>query len=173
LIVVNKSNLLEAYKNAEIARMQILNMILYPPDNDQTAAKEILEDLLQTEVSSDYVKITIKDVLPREADIPKTIFREHWHSLMTHALRGIDWHTDKLLCVIKVISTASYWDTDNRAYKFIIDSLRYNQIIPNDTHNNISYLVIGGEIDKENPRTEIFLLKHPDDPLFFLSKKGR
>ena len=35
-----KNNLLEAYKNAEIARMQILNMILYPPDNDQTALKK-------------------------------------------------------------------------------------------------------------------------------------
>lgn len=171
MIVVNKNNLLEAYKNAEIARMQLLSTILYPPDNDQTAAKEILGDLVETEVFPDHIKITIKDVLPREADIPKTIFREHWHSLMTHALKGIDWRADKLLCVIKVISTASYWDTDNRAYKFIIDSLRYNQIIPNDTHNNISHLVIGGEIDRENPRTEIYLLKHPDDPLFFLSKK--
>ncbi|NLM87158.1 MAG: hypothetical protein GX176_00035 [Syntrophomonadaceae bacterium] len=171
IILTNKDDLIEAYRNAEIIRMKLLSMLIYTPDNNQTAAREILEDMVRTEVHRDYVKITIKDVLPREADIPKIALKEHWHSLMAHALKDVNWQADKVLCVIKVISTANYWDTDNRAYKFIIDSLRYNQIVPNDTHNNLSYLVIGGEIDKENPRTEIYLVKHPEDPLFFVQNR--
>lgn len=145
-----------------------MDMIIHPLNKNDSAAKELLSDLITTEVFPDYIKITIKDILPREADISKTTLREHWLNLMFYALKDIDWQAEKVLCVIKVISTATYWDTDNRSYKFIIDSLRYKQIVPEDTHNHLSYLVVGGEIDKENPRTEIYIVKHPEDPLFFL-----
>ncbi len=171
LLAVNRKDMVEAYRLIEIARMKTMDMIMHPINKDESVTNELLDELIATDVYPEYIKITIRDILPREADIPKTTLREHWLSLMFHALKDIDWKAEKVLCVIKVISTASYWDTDNRAYKFIIDSLRYKQIIPNDTHNNISYLVVGGEIDTENPRTEIYILEHPQEPLFFLSKK--
>jgi hypothetical protein len=89
---------------------------------------------------------------------------------MHKALKDIKKKYKKVLCVIKVFSPAYYWDTDNRAYNIIINSLRYNQIIPNDKVDNLSFMVMGG-VDKNNPRTEIYLVEHPENPLFFAQQK--
>lgn len=167
--VIERDALLAAYKDIEVARMKLWGMIVNPVlTQGEVTINEALFEMVQTEVFPDYIKVTIKDILPREADIAKTMLRDHWMNLMYYALDEVNWQSDKVLCVIKVISPADYWDTDNRAYKFIIDSLRYKKIIPNDIHTNLSYMVVGGEIDRKNPRTEIYIVKHPTNPLFFL-----
>ena len=79
---------------------------------------------------------------------------------MHHALRDVNRQFDKALCVIRVYSPASYWDVDNRAYKYIIDSLRYNKLIKDDRQNYLSFMVLG-EMDKEHPRTEIYIMERP------------
>lgn len=127
--------------------------------------------MVDTEVNDKYVKITINDILPRAVGVSKSSLEYHWLSLMHKALKGIEKQYEKVLCVIKVFSPANYWDVDNRTYSIIINSLRYNKIIPDDKFNNLSFMVMG-DIDKNNPRTEIYLLEHPEDPLFFVLLKA-
>jgi hypothetical protein len=156
----NYNELKEAYILVEQSRLklwQALNPAIEPGEEFQ-----MLQDtLIKTEEINGVIKITVDDILPRDVGLPKAPLKLHWLGMMHHALKNVDRRFDKVLCVIRVYSPASYWDVDNRAYKFIIDSLRYNKIIKDDRQKYLSFMVIG-ELDKVNPRTEIFIMEHPE-----------
>jgi len=135
-------------------------MLVNQPD-ERWGTADIPLDLIRIETGDGYIKIAIKDILPK-ANIKDNTYKNHWHSIMHKALKDVNITFEKAICVITVYTTAYYWDVDNRVYKYIIDSLRLNQIIPNDKHDNLSFMVMGG-IDRENPRTEILLVKHPEN----------
>mgnify|MGYP000964666638 FL=1 len=165
---VEKKELEEAYLLAEKARMKLWAAINSPLSDDSCEndpATDIIQ-MVDTEMNDRFIKITINDILPRIVGLPKSNLEQHWLGIMHKALKDIKKKYKKVLCVIKVFSPAYYWDTDNRAYNIIINSLRYNQIIPNDKVDNLSFMVMGG-VDKNNPRTEIYLVEHPENPLFF------
>ncbi|HBK69346.1 MAG TPA: hypothetical protein DDZ91_11945 [Firmicutes bacterium] len=169
---VERKELEEAYLLAEKARMKLWAAINSPLSDDSCEndpATDIIQ-MVDTEMNDKFIKITINDILPRIAGLPKSNLEQHWLGIMHKALKDIKKKYKKVLCVIKVFSPAYYWDTDNRAYNIIINSLRYNQIIPNDKVDNLSFMVMGG-VDKNNPRTEIYLVEHPENPLFFAQQK--
>ncbi|OPZ90999.1 MAG: hypothetical protein BWY74_02112 [Firmicutes bacterium ADurb.Bin419] len=165
---INGNELEEAYLLTETARMKLWATIndatLEPFKKDEQGTMQMTE----TEVNDSYIKITINDILPRAVGVPKSSLEQHWLSLMYKALKDIKIQYQKVLCVIKIFSPANHWDVDNRTYRIIIDSLRYGKIIPNGKCNSVSFMVMGN-IDKDNPRTEIYLLEHPDDPFFFVA----
>lgn len=49
------------------------------------------------------------------------------------------------------------WDPDNRAIKYIIDAVRYLRLVETDNWRHVSYAVTA-EVDKENPRTEVYVV---------------
>ncbi len=157
----------EAYLLAEKTRLKLWALIDSATEEPFQNDDQKLIQMVDTKVTDMYIKITINDILPRAVGISKSSLQRHWLSLMSKALKDIEKQYEKVFCVIKVFSPAYYWDVDNRTYSIIINSLRYNQIIPDDKFNNLSFMVMGG-VDKDNPRTEIYLLEHPDDPLFFI-----
>jgi len=108
------------------------------------------------------IKISVRDILPRNRDlIKKKNLQVQWYSTMSEALRKINRKFDTLLVVIVLYLPVGYvWDVDNRPYKMIIDTLRYNHIIPDDGWDKLSFMVIG-KTDKDNPRTEIYLTEMP------------
>mgnify|MGYP000846023041 CR=1 FL=1 len=168
---IERSEIEEAYLLAEKTRLKLWSIMLDSPvrevvDKDE---QEIIQ-MVDTETNDSYIKITINDILPRAVGVSKSSLEQHWYGLMHEALKDIKTQYEKTLCVIKIFSPAHYWDVDNRTYSIIIDSLRYNDIIPDDKFNNLSFMVMG-DIDKDNPRTEIYLLEHPDAPLFFIIPK--
>ncbi|MDD2586792.1 MAG: hypothetical protein PHT79_09770 [Syntrophomonadaceae bacterium] len=121
-----------------------------------------------TEVYKDYIKVTVKDILPRDIGLSKNSLKIHWLGILHNAFSKLDVQYQKVLCVIKIYNPAAFWDVDNRGYKIIIDSLRYNGIIPDDKWNNLAFMV-DGEVDRENPRTEIYIMEYPENPLWFVS----
>lgn len=165
---IGRNELEEAYLLAEKTRLKLW-AILDSPLNEEFLHSDIMQ-IVNTEVNGSYIKITINDILPRAVGVSKSSLENHWLGIMHKALKDIETQYKKILCVIKVFSPAHYWDVDNRTYSIIINSLRYNKIIPDDKFNNLSFMVMG-DIDKDNPRTEIYLLEHPDDPLFFVLPK--
>lgn len=165
---IGRNELEEAYLLAEKTRLKLW-AILDSPLNEEFLHSDIMQ-IVNTEVNGSYIKITINDILPRAVGVSKSSLENHWLGIMHKALKDIETQYEKILCVIKVFSPAHYWDVDNRTYSIIINSLRYNKIIPDDKFNNLSFMVMG-DIDKDNPRTEIYLLEHPDDPLFFVLPK--
>lgn len=165
---IERKEIEKLYLEIEEARMHIWE-IIYSPSGmfDDNYDPVDHHDMITTEVHPDYVKITVKDILPRIAGLKKSSLENHWAGIMHYALRDLNVKFDKVLCVIKVYNPADYWDTDNRAYNIIINSLRYNKIIPDDRHKYLSFAVIGA-MDYENPRTEIYIAKHPENELFFI-----
>jgi len=168
---IERSELEEAYLLAEKTRLKLWATMDSPLNKETKEYKRETMQIVNTEVNNGFVKITINDILPRAVGVSKSSLEYHWLSLMHKALKDVETQYEKILCVIKVFSPAHYWDVDNRTYSIIINSLRYNQVIPDDKFNNLSFMVMG-DIDKDNPRTEIYLLEHPNDPLFFVIPKS-
>lgn len=167
-LLIQRKDLEEAYLLVEKTRLKLwatLDSPLSKEFGENEPATKIIQ-MVDTEVNDRFIKITINDILPRDVGVSKSSLNQHWLSIMHRALKNIDKTFEKVLCVIKIISPAYYWDVDNRTYSIIINSLRYNQIIPNDKFDNLSFMVMGG-VDRDNPRTEIYLVEHPRDPLFF------
>ena len=155
---VDRKEVENAYNMAEQARLKLWQLLetasLEPCDNH-----EPLQDvLIKTEQIENYIKITVGDVLPRDTGLSKTSLQMHWYGIMHRALSQVDRKFDKVFCIIKVFNPAPYWDVDNRAYKIILDSLRYNQLIKDDNCNYMSFM-IDGEVDRVNPRTEVYLFE--------------
>ncbi|MDD4804449.1 MAG: hypothetical protein PHN69_04675 [Candidatus Pacebacteria bacterium] len=151
----------EAYMLLEQARIKLLFAMI--PENDQDYLNEeqleFINDMFQTEEKDGYVKITIKDILPVTSVLNKNDIKFHWLRLMHYALKDVKTQFKKVLCVVKIYSPAVFWDTDNRAIKIVLDSLRYNKIIPDDRYQYMSYMVTG-EQEKEGSRTEIYLFEY-------------
>lgn len=167
---IERSELEEAYLLAEKTRLKLWAILDSPVSEVFEEDEQKTIQIVDTEINNGFIKITINDILPRAVGVSKSSLEHHWLSLMHKALKSITKQYEKVLCVIKIFSPAHYWDVDNRTYSIIINSLRYNKIIPEDKFNNLSFMVMG-DIDKSNPRTEIYLLEHPDDPLFFVMPK--
>lgn len=159
MVFIDNSTLKEIYKAVEEARM-----LLWPFLLEET--QEIQDDGACSPVNVEEIegvfKITVRDILPRNKDlIKKKNLQIQWYSTMSKALKEINRKFDALIVVIVLYLPAGYvWDVDNRPYKMIIDTLRYNHIIPDDSWNKLSFMVIG-KTDKDNPRTEIYLIEMP------------
>ncbi len=166
---IDRNELIKAYLLAEKSRLKLWEILDDPSPLSFNEVESLgMEQMVSTETNGRCIKITINDILPRNVEIPKSNLEIHWLGIMHKALKDINAKYEKVLCVIKVYNTAYYWDVDNRTYSIIINSLRYNRIIPNDRFDNLSFMVMGG-VDRDNPRTEIYLLEHPEDPFFFVT----
>jgi len=171
---IDSKELIKTYATMEQARMKLFSILLpsTDPEDLDTHQIEFIKTLTDIETKTsvegeEYIKITINDILPTNAGLSKNVIKFHWLALMNHALKDVNTTFNKLLCVIKIYSPATFWDTDNRSIKVVLDSLRYNRIIPDDRSQFLTHMIIG-EVDRENPRTEIYLLEHPENPLWFL-----
>lgn len=167
---IERNEVEEAYLLAEKTRLKLWTILDDMASEEHDYPADTIQ-MVNTETNDKYIKVTINDILPRAVGVSKSSLEQHWLRIMHKALKDIDRKYDKVLCVIRIFSPAHYWDVDNRTYSIIINSLRYNQIISDDKFDNLSFLVMG-DIDKNNPRTEIYLLEHPNDPLFFIKRNG-
>lgn len=143
---------------------------LIEQDAEEAKGHSIKDDIISVEEIENGLKVIVKDVLPRSAGLAITSLRVHWLSIMHYAFSQKKKQFQKILCIINIVCPADFWDVDNRAYKIIIDSLRYNRLIPDDKHKYLSFMVTS-EIDKENPRTEIYVIEHPENLLKNLIQK--
>jgi hypothetical protein len=159
---------------AEQTRLHLWGL-LSDPTHELTEVEDdsgtLMDEIITTDNLDNGIKVTVKDVLPRNAGITMNSLRVHWLSIMHHAFSKTDKKFNKILCIINVVCPANHWDVDNRAYKIIIDSLRYNQLIPNDTNKYLSFMVTS-EVDIDDPRTEIYVIEHPENLIFHLSNLG-
>ncbi|OPX89480.1 MAG: hypothetical protein A4E53_01557 [Pelotomaculum sp. PtaB.Bin104] len=111
-------------------------------------------------VEDGVLRITVDECLPRNATYTNEM-RRVWIRKINKALEGVNINFTNALCMIIVYSPHDFgWDVDNRAFKVVPDALRINGIIKNDTYQEIT-LLVGGETDKEYPRTEIFVVDNP------------
>lgn len=88
-----------------------------------------------------------------------------WTAKLAYALNkaGICFNEPPKTAFIAItffIPVACAWDPDNYPVSYVINAVRYNHLVKDDSWKNITYLVMG-EVDRNNPRTEISIL-YPD-----------
>jgi len=142
-----------------------------------TAIAEEMESLETVELvdgatawlENGVLRITINECLPRGSVVTK-LTKMRWIGKIRRALLGVDIRFKSALIVIQVYSPyGGFWDTDNRAYSMIINGIRLMKVIPDDSHQYMSFMV-KGKMDKENPRTEIFIFENDMDGQTLVSK---
>jgi hypothetical protein len=169
-----------AYKHIEKAKLITWEAISCGQDELEWSGEISLDERridAQAEFTGKVLIITVNDVLPRKrTDISGSLLRGYWLRNITEAVRKLNGpvHFERALCGITVYGPRDVgWDVDNRAISYIINALRAANVIPGDEWDKLSLLLMGG-LDKENPRTEIRLVKYSDDAIRSLfSGKGK
>lgn len=143
------------YKQIEDMRMTLLENIDY---QEIATAPELPGAVACLE--KDVLKITVNECLPCICNLKGAVrIRNHWLGMIRKALAGINIRFTHALCVIIIYAPSpAVWDADNRAVKFIIDAMRYCRIVPDDTWDNLSYMVTG-IADQKRPRTEVYVVE--------------
>ncbi|MCS5696986.1 hypothetical protein [Desulfofundulus thermocisternus] len=154
-----------------------IRMNLYKEIQDLQAEHEDFQliDGAKTEIAGNTLKITIPDFPPRippNHSLNKKV-RLHWLGMVVKALSNVEIRfTDKVLCIIHLYLPYSVvWDVDNRVFQHIINGIRYSRIIQDDSWDKLAFMVIG-DVDKNNPRTEVIITKCPDNIQEFISKNA-
>jgi len=156
----------KAHRKLESARIDI-----------EKALEEEVEDLGMIEpvegakawVEKGVLRISVDECLPRGNVVSKPV-KMRWINKIRRALLDINIRFESATVIIEVYSPYSAsWDTDNRAHSMIINAIRYMKIIPDDSYQYMTYMV-SGKIDKDNPRTEIYVLNYAFDAQMFVSK---
>ncbi len=129
---------------------------------DQTKLQEIPGKLL---------KITIPECLPHMSVYRKVIFidnkpfyaaysaaRERWYGLTRKALKQFSGRKIDPCLIYIVYYTPVICDFDNYSIKFIMDALKYHGCIDEDNFLHIQEGTRRLKLDKDNPRTEIYVM---------------
>lgn len=163
------------YIDIEIKRMEFWSMV-YEIREDMVNADLPVDDTKTLISSASYengiLKILVKDYIPRKCLIKHkgavTALCKHWLTAIIDAVKrlretGTVPHFDKrALCIIKTyIPRNIVRDLDNLAFNTILNSLRYSKIIDDDSWNELAFS-IDGDVDRENPRTEIYVTEYWD-----------
>ncbi len=120
------------------------------------------------EFKNGILKITVKDYLPRKCLMLErgaiTQLSGHWLGTIRKALDELDVKPKFAKAEAVIVSYVPHnrvVDPDNLAFKIMLDALRYNEIIADDSINELAFRV-EGRVDKENPRTEMYVYEYRD-----------
>jgi len=168
----SKKFLEEAYKQAENLRLLFWEELVKIQDEMErwnVLKKEDRTVLARAEFDGKVLKIAVDDILPRYVKgIKNSLLRLNWCQSIIEAVedlrgKGMDPKFEKALCQIVVYHVLNTkWDADNRAFKYIINGLACAKVIPDDAWDKLTIMVTG-QVDKDRPRTEIFVMPLEED----------
>lgn len=153
------------YEKIEKIRLELFELMqeTLEVQDIQDECKELAclcDNLKEAVVSFPYDGVTQITVYDYPVRIVKNSakYQNIWMRNILNALRKHDIKTiDRALVIIRLFSPiTTAWDVDNRAINHIINGIKLSRLIADDSWNKMSYMLIGG-IDKENPRTEIWV----------------
>lgn len=158
---------MDKYNQLECEQAEILEEILKFSDGLKMEDKEECLSFLPVTITQENgcIKITIKSVLPHEKNLItyrtlKTIWCESIVPNLREFCKKHNMVYEKVTIKIIAYLPKSYiWDVDNRAYSMIINAVRRAGIVKDDNYKNVQ-VVLTGNVDKENPRTEVYIQKY-------------
>ncbi len=133
-----------------------------------------VESEVKREVIDDILKITIKEYPPK-IDVFRRIevingsvidnayqeVRDRWYSLIRKAMKGYEGGRVDPAIVYLVYYVPWMCDVSNFTGKMIIDGLMYyGAIATDDNLENVPIEIQEARIDKENPRTEVYIIPY-------------
>jgi len=124
-------------------------------------------------ISGQGIKITLPEHLPRMAIYSKVVYinnkpfykaytaaRARWYGLTMMALKGYEGEPITPCHIYVINYTPHICDPDNYSVKFIIDALKhYGGIARKDDCRYVRGITVKMELDKLNPRTEVYVVK--------------
>mgnify|MGYP000442281406 CR=1 FL=1 len=151
-------------KLAELAEQ----LVSTPTGHDD---KEVVPEF---EAVNEGIKITVPEFPPRVAVFDRTVFengkpsvraymiaRDRWYLLIRKALEGYEGESIDPALVYIIYYVPRLCDVGNFVEKFIIDGLMYaGAIAEDDNLKHVHVIAREARIDKERPRTEIYVVKH-------------
>lgn len=168
---INQEWIIEQYNRVEILRLELWDKIYQLKRDYEIEFGSLDTKSLDSEATfnKNVLKIVVKDYLPRKCFVKardsQNLLRYTWLKSVIDAINtlksnGANPVFEKAHCIITTyLPRKINWDVDNRVISFIINSLRYANVIIDDTADKLAYTVIG-KMDKDFPRTEIIVLDH-------------
>lgn len=154
------------------AQVQISNLMKEIIDKNPNLRD--VESEVKREVIDDILKITIKEYPPK-IDVFRRIevingsvidnayqeVRDRWYSLIRKAMKGYEGGRIDPTIVYLVYYVPWMCDVSNFTGKMIIDGLMYyGAIATDDNLENVPIEIQEARIDKENPRTEVYIIPY-------------
>ncbi|HIE11917.1 MAG TPA: hypothetical protein EYP63_00565 [Desulfotomaculum sp.] len=162
----------QSYLCVEELRLTLLDLIM--TEQQEGRLPEHLDCLPRAEahVEGGVVRLVLGDYLPVISDVRSPKMRLHWTTLVAQAVGTLSTvpRFTRAFCVIVPYRPRPRWDPDNVVYKYILDGVRYTLLCGDDTHQNMLFAVIGA-VDRENPRTEVYIAEAPADVCQNLTKR--
>lgn len=128
---------------------------------------------------NDYIKITVNRV-PEKIKIHKEAatkyygeIKEFWVGSIMYAIAEANIETifDKCVVFIKIYYKDKVWDADNHHISFIVNAIRYSQLVPDDNFERLSYMVTGAISPTNEYYTEIYICSEKTFPMLYNSVK--
>ena len=162
----------EVYRDVERLRLKLWSGILVNEEEvDWAAARAFGLPTSRAEIKDGVICVVLNDYLPRVKTVKGEEVRLHWIRMVVDAINRLGSVPvfERAFCVIVPYLPAGGWDADNVAYKYILDGVRY-AVLDGDTYDKLSFAVIGA-VDKERPRTEVYIVEAPEGMYQDLPKK--
>ncbi len=159
------------YRNIERIRAEVWQQL----ENlqDEMVRWDVIDKDSRTMLAdADYdgrvLHVVVRDYLPRRANaLNNPQMRLLWSRSVADAVcklnekLGTQITFERVLVkIVAYVPKEIEWDADNRAFSCIINGLKFARVITNDDWQRLAFMVIG-RVDKENPRTEIFVYEQP------------
>jgi len=160
---MNLDKIIQIYSSLDTLRLQLLKELEFKEKQLNLTHTNCAK--YTTNWNGQILKISIPEVIPHK-NIKKDIqwkkeTQSFWVRTIYNAINSsnisepINFNT--VFCYIKIfLPNTGPWDLDNRCIEFVINGIRYARLIKDDSAKYIKFL-ISGDIDKLNPRTEIYL----------------
>jgi len=163
LIQLQLEKLKEKFEKNELKRLNI----------DISPKLEIIPNGLKISLPEHPPKITIySKVQFKNGTFSSDAYievRNRWYSLIKKALEGYNGPGIKPALVYIIYYVPGKCDADNFTTKFIIDGLMYaGAIAKDDNYEYVPDIAQGVRLDTENPRTEVYVLKHDNQFLNYI-----
>lgn len=168
-------HIMDIYELAEALKLKTWYIVERIQDEQEWSGKINPEDrLIDAKATFDgkVLKIVVNDCLPRRPSLKPiiettSILRAYWLGNVTNAIRKLPEPVkfERALCIIKTFTPQDIeWDVDNRAFNMIINALKIAGVVPGDSWDKLSILLLGG-VDRNNPRTEIIAMDYPENTI--------
>ncbi len=168
----------EVYEQSEYLKLKAWYAIDVIQDQMELAGEITTEErFVDAEAVFDgkVLKIVVNDCIPRAVAFKRatsSLLRKYWRGSVVRAIRKLPSPVtfERAICIIKMFTPKNIeWDVDNRAFHMIINALRATQVVKGDSWDKLSVILMGG-VDKEKPRTEIYVAEHPENDIMLLLK---
>ncbi|WP_126429996.1 hypothetical protein [Brevibacillus marinus] len=165
-----EENLVEALKHAEMTKMLLAEQLMETRAwKLEMAIPTLNSTMIESYDETDYyVRFVMNGTLPMIYDRLDAKYhrkvRDFYVNQFVHFVRKNEIQrkfSPAFVFIAQYFPNSTIRDLDNRAKTFIFNGLRYSQITEDDNWQNISYME-KGFLDRENPRTEIWVCHEED-----------